>query len=146
MKTKITLVLKKRGNILGLFVFVAITALAFNPVYAQTNQNASTQVSQNERIIKGLISDETGPLEGVNVLLKGTKLGVVTSDKGEFTFPKPLKTNDVLLVSYLGYETVEVLIKDNTTFVRLELSEDLIEFIGEVNTNKIYKSKRSKNQ
>lgn len=133
MKTLLTLTTKKALSTLGIFMIFMIATVQFNQGHAQTD----------ERIIKGIISDERGPLESVNIVLKGTKTGTTTNSKGEFTFPKPLKTGDVLLISYLGYETHESTIKDNTTFIKLSLSEDLIEFSGAPNSNKPYKTKRS---
>ncbi len=138
MKTFVTLTTKKAFSTLGLFMILMIASVYFNQGYAQT-----TETAQNERIIKGIISDGNGPLESVNIVLKGTKTGTATNSKGEFTFPKPLKTGDVLLISYLGYETIETSIKGDTTFLRLNLSDDLIEFSGALNSDKPYKSKRS---
>ena len=139
MKTQLTFTQKKAHTALSFVVIFMITALAFNPVYGQTK----TESSQNERIIKGIITNDEGPVESASITLKGTKIGTASNSKGEFTFPQPLKTGDVLLISYLGYETIEVKIKDDTTFIRQILSEDLIEFVGALNTNKPYKSKRS---
>ena len=138
MKTQLAQVPKQVGRILGLFTILMFTAILSNPVVAQ-NQ---TQVQ--EKTIKGVISDDSGPLEGASIVLKGTQTGVVTDSKGAFTFPKPLKVGDVLLVSYLGYKTVKVKIKADTTALKITLAEDLVEFIGEVNTNTPYKSKRTK--
>ncbi len=144
MKTRSTLAIKKSIGLITLVTGLMICMLLSSPVYGQSNKNTVVQEQQKERIIKGVISDEKGPLESANVILKGTTQGTVTNDKGEFTFPKPLKTNDILLVSFIGYETVEVKIEETTTFITLKLTEDLVEFIGELNTNKLYKSKRSK--
>jgi hypothetical protein len=138
MKTQLAQVPKQVGRILGLFTILMFTAILSNPVIAQ-NQ---TQVQ--EKTIKGVISDDNGPLEGASIVLKGTQTGVVTDSKGAFTFPKPLKVGDVLLVSYLGYKTLKVKIKTDTTVLKITLAEDLVEFIGEVNTNTPYKSKRTK--
>ncbi|MBC8753166.1 carboxypeptidase-like regulatory domain-containing protein [Kordia sp. YSTF-M3] len=137
MKTKFTGTQK-----LWYVAIFMIVACAFNPMYGQSDQKTSTEVAQKERIIKGLISDEQGPLPGVNITLKGTNIGVATNVKGEFTFPKALKNGDILLVSYLGYKTTEVKIKPETNFVKLVISEEIIEFMGSLNTNKRYKSKR----
>lgn len=128
MNTPFTLIKKS-----GLFIAFMIASLAFNTTYAQS-----------ERTVKGTISDEKGPLESTSVVLKGTKTGVATNAKGEFTFPTTLKTGDILLISHLGYETLEIKIKDDTTFLRLVLTEDLLEFMGALNADKPYKSKRSK--
>ena len=143
MKSIFTQIPKKTRSILTLFIFLMIVSVSFNAAYAQSVQN---QQEQKTKIVKGIVSDQNGPLEGVNVIQKGTNYGTVTNSQGEFTFPQPLKTDDVLLFSFIGYETVAVKIKDNTTVIKLTLNEDLVEFIGAVNTNTLYKSKRSKNK
>lgn len=143
MKTTSTHVSRKLSSLLLLFTFLMVVSVSFNSVNAQSEQS---QEEQKTKIIKGVVSDLDGPLEGVNVILKGSNQGTVTNSKGEFTFPQPLKTNDVLLFSFIGFETVSVKIKDDTTVIKLTLNEDLVEFIGEVNTNALYKSKRSKNK
>ena len=138
MKTQLTFTPKKALRTFTYATILLIVAMAFNPIYGQTQKETA-----KERTIKGVISNDDGPLESASIILKGTKIGVVSNNKGEFTFPQLLKTGDVLLISYLGYETVEIKIKDNTSFIRLMLSEDLIEFVGALNTDKPYKSKRS---
>ena len=142
MKTQLTLTQKSIFKTICFTGIMILTLLAFNPIYGQTKTTTSTQVASNERTIKGLVSDEEQPLEGVNVIQKNTKIGTVTNEKGEFTFPNKLKTGDVLLFSYLGYETQEVEIKDNTSFITLKLTTDLVEMIGAIDTAKPYKSKR----
>ncbi|WOD44308.1 carboxypeptidase-like regulatory domain-containing protein [Hwangdonia lutea] len=143
MKTQLKLTPKKVINTLGFVTVLMITTLMFNPVYGQTEEANSTEVQQNERIVKGIITNDEGPVESASITLKGSKVGTVSNSKGEFTFPQALKTGDVLLINYLGYETIAVKIKDDTTFIRPVLSEDLIEFVGALNSNKPYKSKRS---
>ncbi len=138
MKTQFTLARK-----LWYVTILLMVACVFSPMYGQSDKVTSTEVAQKERTIKGLISDESGPLQGVNITLKGTQTGVATNDKGEFTFPKALKNGDILLISYLGYKTTEVKIKPETSFVKLIISEEVIEFMGSLNTNKPYKSKRT---
>ncbi|OUR94267.1 hypothetical protein A9Q87_01065 [Flavobacteriales bacterium 34_180_T64] len=143
MKTQLSHTQNKALGTITYVIILVITAFAFNPMYGQSQNAATTQTLQNERTIKGIISNEDGPLESASIILKGTKTGTVTNNKGEFTFPQALKTGDILLISYLGYETIKVKIKDDTSFIRLMLSEDLIEFVGALNTDKPYKSKRS---
>ena len=113
---------------------------AFNPSYGQTKTATS-----NERTVKGIISNENGPLNEVNIKQEGTRFGTTTNENGEFTFPVKLKPGDVLLISYLGYETQKFEIKEDTSFIKLVLTEDMIEMIGALDTNKPYKSKRKKN-
>lgn len=144
MKNQLVFTEKKSLGILVCLVFLMVVSLTFNPVYGQAKNANSTEVSQNGKTIKGIISNEEGPLESASITLKGSKVGTVTNSKGEFTFPQPLKKGDVLLVTYLGYDTVEIKIKEDTTFINQKLTEDLIEFVGAPNSNKPYKSKRSK--
>jgi len=144
MKTRLPFTQKKGFSRLGVMIILMTASLAFHPIHGQSREASTTQTAQKERIIKGLISDSYGPLESANVVLKGTKIGAVTDSKGEFTFPKALKTGDILLISYLGYETEEVKIEANTSFIKTTLSEGLIEFVGALNTDKPYKSKKPK--
>lgn len=137
MKAQVTFTKK-----LWYVTILMVAVFAFNPMYGQSG----TTTSQNGRIIKGTVSNPQEPLEGANVILKGANEGAVTNKKGEFTFPVALKTGDILLISYLGYESIEVKIKADTKFIKAILSDEVIEFMGAVNTNKRFKSKRkSKN-
>ncbi|MTE26416.1 carboxypeptidase-like regulatory domain-containing protein [Winogradskyella ouciana] len=122
------------------FLVTMLALFAFNPSYGQTRAN--TETTSTERTVKGVISNEKGPLKDVNVTQQGTRHGTTTNENGEFTFPVKLKTGDVLLISYLGYETQKFEIKEDTTFIKLVLTEDMIEMIGALDSNKPYKSKR----
>ncbi|MFK7748221.1 MAG: carboxypeptidase-like regulatory domain-containing protein [Kordia sp.] len=134
MKTHVTFTQK-----IWYMTLFMVAVFAFNPMYGQTGK-ATT--SQNGKILKGTVSNPQEPLDGANVILKGSNEGTVTNKKGEFTFPVALKTGDILLISYLGYESIEVKIKADTKFIKAVLSDEVIEFMGAVNTNKRYKSKR----
>lgn len=130
MKTQVTFTSK-----LWYVTILMMVAFAFNPMYGQS-------IAQKQKKIKGVVSNVQGPLEGVNIILKGANEGTVTNEKGEYTFPVALKTGDVLLFSYLGYRSVEFKIKDDTTFIKTILSDEVIEFMGDLNTDERYKSKR----
>lgn len=145
MKTQLKLMQTQTFKTFGLIVFMLFTLVVFNPVYGQTKMNSVAKASINERTIKGIVSDDAQPLNNVNITLKGTKIGTTTNKKGEFTFPKKLKTGDILLFSYLGYEKQEIEINDKTSFIKLILTVDSIEMIGALDSNKPYKSKRKKN-
>lgn len=68
------------------------------------------------QIIRGEVSDAYGALYGVNVYVKGTSIGTQTNAEGNYTL-KPLKGNQVIVVSYTGYATQEksVVIKEGET-------------------------------
>ena len=127
-------------KVISKFGFVAIFLIAFCSFSPSFGQEAA----QNERTIKGVISDEKGPIDGATIILKNTKIGTSSNTKGEFTFPKPLKSGDILLITYLGYKNQELKIDDKTSLYEIMLTEDVIEFTGAPNTNKPYKSKRPK--
>ena len=133
MKTQFTI---SRKSWYVAMLLVAI--FAFNPMYGQSN----TATSQKGKTIKGIISNESGPVLGANVTLKNSNMGVVTNEEGEFTFPVALKVGDVLLISFIGYENREVKIKESTTFIKLTIYESVLEITGSLNSNKRYKSKR----
>lgn len=143
MKTQTTHPQKRTFRTLGMLMTFMLASLAFNPMQAQTKKINSSDVAQQGRIIKGVITNEDGPLESASIILKGTNIGTTTDANGEFTFPKPLNTGDVLLVTYLGFEPQELKIKNNSDVIKLQLTEDLVEFIGALNTDTPYKSKRS---
>jgi TonB-linked SusC/RagA family outer membrane protein len=53
-----------------------------------------------------LASESNKPLDGVNILVKGTKRGTITDANGDFTIAANAK--DVLVCSYTGYQVLEV--------------------------------------
>ena len=57
--------------------------------------------------VSGKVIDEQGePVIGASVVQKGTSNGTVTDIDGNFTFKAP--QNATLVVSYVGYKSVEV--------------------------------------
>ncbi len=142
MKTKFALSQKHTFKAFSFIGILVMTLLTSHYTYGQTKTVTSAEITSNDRTIKGLISNEDGPLDGVNIVLKDTANGTITNAKGEFTFPVKLKTGDVLVISYLGYENQNVRIKENVSFIELVLTEDLVEMIGALDAAKPYKSKR----
>lgn len=64
--------------------------------------------------ISGKVTDASGePLIGVNVLVKGTNTGTSTDFNGMYSIDAP-STNDILVFSYIGYQTQEVAIEGRT--------------------------------
>ncbi|WP_354360351.1 TonB-dependent receptor [Pedobacter sp. UYP30] len=62
--------------------------------------------------IRGTVLDETGlPLPGASVKVKGSSQGTVTDAKGNFSLASVTK-GETLQISFLGYETAEVIIND----------------------------------
>lgn len=78
-----------------------------------------------DRKITGRILDgaDNNPLPGVNVVVKGTTIGIATSADGRFTLNVP-QGRDVLTISAIGYEPQEVTI-GNRTNIELILQADV---------------------
>lgn len=112
--------------------------MAINPLQAQSASSSSTIT------VKGMVSDEDGPLTGVNIALEGSKAGAITDMDGTFIFPTPLKVGDVLVFSYLGYKTQRIEINENSTFINLKLTSEHIDIVGAPSVDVPYKSKRSR--
>lgn len=86
---------------------------------AQTNQR-----QQEERIVTGIITDsQNEPIPGVSVVQKGTTNGTVTDWEGKFSLE--VGANTILQVSFVGYRTKEILVRNETHF-SIELDEDKI--------------------
>ncbi|MHA6247130.1 SusC/RagA family TonB-linked outer membrane protein [Pontibacter sp. CAU 1760] len=73
--------------------------------------------------VSGKITDENGEgLPGVTVLIKGTTIGTATSADGSYSLAAP-DGNATLVISFIGYQTQEVLIKNRST-VNVSLNVD----------------------
>jgi hypothetical protein len=92
-------------------------------------------------IIKGSVSDNERPLSGVTIFIKGTSTGTLTDSNGNFQISA--QPNDILLFSYLGYQTQEVPINDRTIF-KINLQVDTTT-LKEVIVNAGYYTEKIKN-
>ncbi|QOG01360.1 TonB-dependent receptor [Flavobacterium sp. MDT1-60] len=93
---------KNLGFMILLFVFSA-------------SVNAQTTVS-------GTVSDNSGPIPGVNIIVKGTNTSAATNFDGTYS----IKTtpNAVLVFSFIGYRTQEVPVS-NKSQINVTLEEDV---------------------
>ena len=91
-----------------------------------------TVFAQNRMVISGKITDEeTGePMPGVSVsVINSAGLGTFSTKEG--TFNIKVEAYHKLLFSYIGYDTVEVLIKDTET-VNVSMKKSVIKAMDEV--------------
>ncbi|WP_400076619.1 SusC/RagA family TonB-linked outer membrane protein [Winogradskyella sp. R77965] len=72
--------------------------------------------------VTGNVSDNTGPLPGVNVIVKGTTNGAQTDLDGNYTLNN-VASDAVIVFSYLGFKTQEVAVNGQST-VNVVLEED----------------------
>ena len=64
-------------------------------------------MTQQQKSVKGTVTDATGPVIGASIIVKGTTNGTVTDFDGNFELPEVNK-GDVIQISYIGYQTQEI--------------------------------------
>jgi TonB-linked SusC/RagA family outer membrane protein len=78
-----------------------------------------------ERTVSGKVSDKTGVIPGVNVVVKGSKANTQTDFDGSYSIKA--KTGDVLVFSYVGMNNKQVTVgSSNTVNVELESEAQLM--------------------
>ena len=105
--------LRKSTLCIGLCFLGVISA---QQISAATESVASVQQTQQAT---GHVEDSQGPLIGATVMEKGTNNGTVTDFEGNFSLS--VKPGATLVISYVGYESVEVKAGTN---VHVNLKED----------------------
>lgn len=83
-------------------LFIVWTILSGSIMYAQT--------------IKGVVSDDSGPIPQVNINVKGSAINTVTDIDGKFAINN-IDSNAVLIFSYIGYLNQEVAVSGKTEVV-----------------------------
>ncbi len=81
-----------------------------------------TIVTYGQSSVTGTITDDSGPLPGVTVVVKGTSKSAVSNFDGEYSL-EGLNSGDVISYRYLGYVTKEVTYTNQTT-IDVVLKED----------------------
>ena len=96
-----------------------------------------------EKTITGVVSDSSGELPGVSILIKGTTKGTETDFNGNYT----IKANkgDVLVYSFIGLKTVEKTVSDATVINVTMIADNLLEEVvvigyGKQDKNKLVQS------
>lgn len=125
-------------NVLSMVVclFLSITSgYAINSPYADTETVSLESIEGDDSVqltLKGVILDEMGtPLPGASVLEKGTSNGVNSDFEGSFTL-NVSNSDAVIVVSYLGFDKVEIRaadFDDNMNITLVESSSALDEIV-----------------
>lgn len=107
---KITIL--RQGTHSLLAAVVCALLLLSGQVYAQTSDTLSKASTAPRKPINGIVTDDSGtPILGASVVLVGTQQGVISDEKGIFTIS--VRNGDKLTISYIGYQTVTIEIKDD---------------------------------
>jgi TonB-dependent starch-binding outer membrane protein SusC len=108
-------------GLLSLMLFLGSASL----LAAGTNPGGNDGNVPQQVKVTGIITDATTkePLVGVNVVLDGTTVGVMTDVKGAFTISVPNLTG-TLAISYIGYTAQKVAINGQTK-LEIALASDV---------------------
>ncbi|KAB4221793.1 SusC/RagA family TonB-linked outer membrane protein, partial [Bacteroides uniformis] len=86
--------------------------------------------AQTQKVTGVVISEEDGqPVIGASVLVKGTQVGAITGVDGDFTLPNVPSSAKTLVISYIGMQTQEVVIKPTLKVVLKSDSQNLDEVV-----------------
>lgn len=89
------------------FLLSSGTVSAFNHNKVIKNYSKAVErIQQSQKELTGIVIDEASmPMIGVQIQIKGTAIGVITGIDGDFTLK--CKPGDILILSYVGYKTIE---------------------------------------
>ncbi|GAA4800661.1 TonB-dependent receptor [Litoribaculum gwangyangense] len=77
--------------------------------------------------VSGTVTDESGPLPGVSVIVKGTTIGTTTDFDGKYSINA--NNGDILVFSYVGYDTQQITVTSKTINVLLKAGVALDEVV-----------------
>ena len=101
-----------------------LLSLAISSPYvanAAENEDPNVNVAQQSERISGTIEDSLGPVTGASVSVKGTTNGTISNLDGQFSINA--KRGDILVISFIGYITQEIVIGSQTNLT-ISLKED----------------------
>jgi hypothetical protein len=79
--------------------------------------------------VSGVVNDKGGPLPGANISVKGTTKSTQTDFDGNFKIKA--KSNDILLITFVGYDTTEVVVGENSKKINVTINDNKA-FMGEI--------------
>ncbi|MBT1689844.1 TonB-dependent receptor [Dawidia soli] len=122
------IILKKKRAELTLHTSTASLALvAAGEAVASASDEATDDFVKYELTVSGkVVAENSDPLPGVSVLVKGTTVGTVTDQDGRYTLriPEEFASNGVLVFTFIGYARQEVTV-NNQTVIDLTMTPDV---------------------
>lgn len=87
------------------------------------SEKTENETAEQKNVLSGIVTDNSGePMPGVSIVIKGKNTGTITDLDGNFILPVN-DNKDVLVVSYIGFVTQEVVVGAKREF-RIRLQED----------------------
>lgn len=97
----------------------AVVLLLLNALFAITAYAQEINVKGN------IIDDENFPVIGATILVKGTTNGTTSDFDGNFSIRT--EKNSVLSISYIGYESQEIIVNSETINIQLKSASEMLE-------------------
>ena len=97
-------------RLLKVSMMLALAVLCPAPTFASNAYDAvaNAEITQQTGNARGFVKDTTGePVIGASVIIKGTTNGTITDFDGNFIL-EGVKKGDVIVISFVGYHTLEV--------------------------------------
>lgn len=121
----------RKSGLFLLTVLLLSLMSSFQTVYSTENMHENifaNEILQQGVTVTGVVKDAaTGEtLVGANVIEKGTSNGTVTNMDGSFQLSIQ-NNNATLVISYIGYQTVEVLASEKALHIMLEEDAELMD-------------------
>jgi len=90
---------------------------------------ASSLIYSQNITVKGVVSDDSGPMPGVNVMISGQKTGTITDINGAFSVNAP--KDGSLIFTFIGYQTKMASINGQTNIkvTLIESTKELDEVV-----------------
>ncbi len=114
------------------------TVLLFLSFALLTSFHAISQ--KGEKTITGKVSDGQNPIKNVLITVKGTEQNAYTDETGTYQIKSSI--GDVLVYSYTGLRSLEILVEDVTRTINLRMFPD----VAELDEVVVTKSKRKSQQ
>ena len=77
--------------------------------------------------VTGVVTDETGPLPGVSIVVKGTTIGTTTNFDGQYSINAG--NGDTLIFSYVGFDTQRIKVSGSVLNVSMKSGVELEEVV-----------------
>ena len=122
---------RRKLRIFVLLPVVVLLSMAFSTSVHDVGSNLFETFGIQDQKIKvsgKIIAKDTGlPLSGAHIIIKGTTNGTTSDEDGQFQIEVP-GNKDVLMISYVGYETAAILVeKENYNEIKMERTSYAIE-------------------
>ena len=104
---------------------LATSLMIASPTYSFGSSGVMSvdALQQSNKVVKGVVLDEMGPVIGASVVIKGTTRGVITDLNGEFTLNN-VPVGSQLVISFIGYKDKEVVFKGQKS-LKITMNEDV---------------------